>query len=70
LASVGFKNIEIGYGHLFFFIFEWIDKFIPFQKYQFVRRIYAELIDLEEYLLTKKFFKKYAEVFYIKGIKG
>ncbi len=69
LKSVGFKIERVGYGHLFFFIFIWIDKFIPFSKVILIRGFYKILIKLEEILLHFDFFKRKAEVFYIEAVK-
>ena len=69
LKNVGFKVEEIGYGHLFFFIFGWVDRFIPFSKIPLVSSFYKKLMNLEKYLLKYTFFQNRAEVFYIKCIK-
>lgn len=69
LRKTGFTIKEVGYGHLFFFVFIWIDRFIPLSKINLIRIFYKKLIELEEYLLRYEFFKKQAEVFYIKCLK-
>ncbi|OGH24783.1 MAG: hypothetical protein A3B47_00310 [Candidatus Levybacteria bacterium RIFCSPLOWO2_01_FULL_39_24] len=69
LEEVRFEIQEMGYGHLFFFVFGWLDRFIPFSKVTFVRFFYKKLISLEKALLRYTFFQNGAEVFYIKCIK-
>ena len=66
LREVGFKVEEIGYGHLFLFLFAWVDRFIPLSNYKIFRVIYSYLGRFEQKLLKYSFFQKYAEVFYIK----
>jgi ubiquinone/menaquinone biosynthesis C-methylase UbiE len=66
LKKIGFEIDEVGYGHLFFFLFEWVDKFIPFSKVSLINFIYKQLIKLEENLLHYTFFQKKTELFYIK----
>ncbi len=70
LNQVGFEIIETGYGHLFFMIFCWLDRFIPFSKIGFILIVYKKIIALEQYLLKFKFFQKRAEVFFIKCKKN
>ena len=65
LENAGFKIKKVGYGHLFFFVFEWIDKFIPLSRISLTRWFYNKLIALENYLLKYSFFNRYAELFYI-----
>jgi ubiquinone/menaquinone biosynthesis C-methylase UbiE len=69
LEEVGFVIQEVGYGHLFFFIFGWIDRFISFSKIPTIINIYKQFVKIENVLLQYPFFQKYAEVFYIKCIK-
>ena len=70
LDQANFEIIETGYGHLFFFLFNWIDRFLPLTKINLSNTLYNRLIRLENWLLTKDFFKKYGEVVYIKCIKS
>lgn len=69
LKMTGFSVEEIGYGHLFFFIFGWLDRFIPLSKFKIVNFIYLNLIKLENWLLKYKPLQNQAEVFYIMAIK-
>ena len=69
LEKTGFKVEKVEYGHLFFFLFAWIDRFIPLSKIRIINSLYYKLIQLEEKLLIKPFFKKYAEVVAIKCSK-
>lgn len=66
LKSYGFSIEEVGTGHLFFFLFAWVDRFLPFNRFRIVRFIYKKLIALEALLLKDKYFQKFGEVFYIK----
>ena len=66
LRKVGFTVEEIGYGHLFLFLFAWVDRFIPLSNFRIFRIIYSYLGRFEQKLLEYSFFQKYAEVFYIK----
>lgn len=70
LKKVGFSIEEVGYGHLFFFLFGWIDRFIPFSKLPIFPSFYKKLMALEAYLLKYDFFQRKAEVFYIKCRKN
>lgn len=70
LRKTGFEIIDVGYGHLFFFLFGWCDKLIPLSKCISVSAIYKKLIAFEKYLLRFTFFRKRAEVFYIKCKKN
>lgn len=69
LKKVGFTIEEVGYGHLFFFLFGWIDRFVPLSRSRAVTLLYRAFIALENNLLNIKFFQNKAEVFYIKCIK-
>lgn len=69
LKMSGFEISQVGYGHLFFFIFVWIDKFIPLSKNRIFKNTYTQLIKFEEFLLRYHFFQKQTEVFYVKCIK-
>jgi SAM-dependent methyltransferase len=69
LKKVGFKIEEVSYGHLFFFVFGWIDRFIPLSKINFIQSTYQQLMKFEQWLLTFKIFQSRAEVFCIKCIK-
>lgn len=66
LEKVGFVVEEINYGHLFFFVFGWIEIFIPFSKNKIFYNLYKKLINLEKFLLQYKIFRQSAEMFYIK----
>lgn len=69
LKKSGFIIKELGYGHLFFFIFAWIDKFVPLSKNKMILYLYKKFINFEKYLLQYDFFNKQAEVFSIKCLK-
>lgn len=69
LEKVGFTVEKIGYGHLFFFVFGWIDRFVPFSKIVIFNLLYLQLIKFEQYLLTFTFFQNRSEVFYIYAVK-
>ncbi len=69
LEKAGFKIEEVGRGHLFFFLVLWVDKLVPLSKVPPVRFCYSQLIKLEQYLMKYTFFKKRAEVVYIRCIK-
>ena len=66
LRKVGFTIEEIGYGHLFLFLFGWLDRFILLSNFRITKVLYSALERFEQALLKYSFFQKYAEVFYIK----
>lgn len=70
LESAGFTIKKIEYGHLFFFMFGWFDKFIPLSKVALFRSTYKQMIRFEQWLLTFKIFQNWAEVFSIKAVKN
>jgi len=65
LRAVGFKIEKVGYGHLYCFLFDWIERFMPLSRIGPIHWCYRKLMHFEQYLLTKSFFQKRAEVFYI-----
>lgn len=65
LNKLGFKIVNIGYGHLFFFIFDWFEKFWPFSEVSWIAFFYKKIMKFEQYLLKFSFFKRKAELFYI-----
>ncbi len=65
LKASGFKIEKVGYGHLYFFLFDWLERFVPLSKFGPISWLYKMLMCFEEYLLTKDFFQKRAEVFYV-----
>lgn len=69
LRKAGFFIEEVGYGHLFFFVFAWMDRFVPVSRFKFILWIYRYFIAFERVLLKYTFFQKQAEVFSIKSIK-
>jgi SAM-dependent methyltransferase len=69
LKKAGFKIEKVYYGHLFFFLFGWIDRFVPFSKSPMVEIIYRSIIKFEQWLLKFDLFKTQAEVFSIKCVK-
>jgi len=66
LRKAGFTIEEIGYGHLFLFLFGWLDRFILLSNFRIIKVLYSALERFEQALLKYSFFQKYAEVFYIK----
>lgn len=69
LEKAGFRIIKVGYGHLFFFVFTWIDNFRIISNYKFVESLYKFLISVENNLLKLKFFQSLAELFYVYAVK-
>lgn len=69
LKSAGFEITEVGYGHLFFFLFCWLDRLVNLTRYSIVKNIYSKLISLEYRLIAKTGLSKYCEVIYIYAIK-
>lgn len=65
LESAGFKIEKVGYGHLYCFLFDWLERFVSLSKLRPIHWLYKKLMYFEQYLLTKNFFQKQAEVFYI-----
>lgn len=65
LRAIGFKIEKVGYGHLYCFLFDWLEHFVPISRFRPIQWVYKKLINFEQYLLTKSFFQKRAEVFYI-----
>lgn len=70
LHTAGFEISEIYYGHLFFFLVMWLDKFIPLSKFRIFRIIFDKIQQLEQFFLHYRFFQKRAHVFCIKAIKA
>lgn len=69
LEKTGFSIEDVGHGHLFFFLFAWLDKFIKISNFPIIKWIYKYLMNLEKNLLKFKLFQNNAEVFYIKSVK-
>jgi ubiquinone/menaquinone biosynthesis C-methylase UbiE len=69
LKKIGFRNIDINHGHLFSFIYIWIDKFTNISKFSYCRKFYKHITKLEIKLCNSNFFKKYCEVISIKAVK-
>lgn len=65
LRVAGFKIEKVGYGHLYCFLFDWLERFLPLSKFRPIHWLYKQLMHFEQYLLMKTFFQKRAEVFYI-----
>lgn len=65
LGVAGFKIQKVGYGHLYCFLFGWLERFVPLSKFKLIHWFYKKLMHFEQFLLTKSFFQKRAEVFYI-----
>jgi ubiquinone/menaquinone biosynthesis C-methylase UbiE len=69
LKENGFRNIEINHGHLFSFVYIWIDKFTNISNLSLFRRLYKAMTIFEIKLCGNNFFKKYCEVISIKAVK-
>jgi SAM-dependent methyltransferase len=65
LRAAGFKIEKVGYGHLYCFLFDWLERFAPLSKFRPIYWLYKKLMHFEQYLLTRSFFQRRAEVFYI-----
>lgn len=69
LKKSKFEVVEVKYGHLFFFVVGWFDRFIPLSRVGIIKKMFRLLIQFEDFLLRFTFFQKYAEVVSIKCIK-
>jgi len=69
LKAVGFSIQEVGYGHLWFFLLAYLDRFVMLSRLTIFRVFYSALWAFEARLLKYRIFQKKAEVFYIKCIK-
>ncbi len=69
LKVCGFTITEVGEGHLFVFIFNWLHRLLPFLHIADMHFLLKPLMALEQRMLKFSFFKKYAEVFYIFAVK-
>jgi ubiquinone/menaquinone biosynthesis C-methylase UbiE len=69
LEETSFKIEETGYGHLFFFLFSWIERFFELSRFKLIRLIYFKLMELETFLLKYSIFQHWAEVYYIRATK-
>jgi len=69
LENSGFVIEKVEYGHLFSFIFNWVDRFIPFSKSKIASKIYLRVTKFESWLLNFDFFKRFAEIICIKCVK-
>ena len=69
LEKIGFSIEKIEYGHLFFFLFGWLDKFFPFSDNKIINSIYKSLINFEGFLLKFEFFRSQAEMLVIRCYK-
>lgn len=69
LESLDFKIVEVEYGHVFVFLLNWLDKFIPILRFFIFKKIYKYLWRFENMVLKTKIGKRNSEVFSIKCIK-
>lgn len=69
LLKAGFKIDEVGHGHLFFFLLDWLNRFIPIFNFKFFRYLFDQICKLEKKLILTKVGKRYSEVFFIKCTK-
>jgi ubiquinone/menaquinone biosynthesis C-methylase UbiE len=69
LREAGFEIEKVGYGHLFFFVFGWIERYVPFSKFAPIKGFYNMLINFETFLLKYRFFQNNAGLFYVKCVK-
>jgi|GEM_PF-2754761 len=70
LSKSGFEIQEVGYGHLFIFLFSWPAIVFGMFDSKIFKKILPSLFKIENFLLKFKFFKKRSELFYIKCTKG
>lgn len=69
LKQAGLEIETVGYGHLFVFLFSWLDKFTGLSRFKLFLKIYILFTKLEDFLLKYKLFQRQAELFYVKCIK-
>jgi SAM-dependent methyltransferase len=69
LKAIGFEVQDIECGHLFFFVFSWIDLFIPISRFVLFRLFLEKLRGVEEILLRYEFFRARSEVFCLRCVK-
>lgn len=69
LENAGFMIVTTGYGHLFFFLFCWFDRFVPLSKIPPLRYLYSLLMRFEHWLLQFRYFQNLSEVVFIQAIK-
>jgi 2-polyprenyl-3-methyl-5-hydroxy-6-metoxy-1,4-benzoquinol methylase len=69
LKNAGFYIQEIKAGHLFFFVFDWLDRVVCLSKYEKIRQIYSALFRFERFLLRFSLFNGLGEMICIKCIK-
>lgn len=70
LKAENFDIVEVGNGHLFFFLLCWVNRFIPFMHVKVIEKPLNLLMKLEEKMTRMTFFKDYCEVFYILAVKS
>jgi len=69
LQKSNFQIIKVGYGHLFFFLVAWLDKFLNMSKFRFFNRFLDLVLKTEDYFLKFNFFKNKCSLFFIKCVK-
>ncbi|MBI2414978.1 methyltransferase domain-containing protein [candidate division WWE3 bacterium] len=69
LEAAGFYIQEHKTAHLFFFIFDWIDRVLNLSKYFTVQKFYKALISFEDWLLETGIFDNFGEMICLKCIK-
>ncbi|MDD4902599.1 MAG: class I SAM-dependent methyltransferase [Patescibacteria group bacterium] len=70
LKAAGFEIEEMGFGHLFVFIFDWLNKLFFIKKIPFYDQMLKLSNSMETFLLKHAFFQKKSHIFYIKCLKS
>lgn len=69
LNKIGYEIIKIEYAHLFYFLFSWLERFIPITKYKTIKIIIDYCLKCEHVLIKKLGFWRFCEVISIQAIK-
>ena len=69
LRDVGFDIHQITHGHLFLFIFGWLERFIPLADVKVWQRFIQALVKLETELVRFRFWQRRCEVISIAAVK-
>lgn len=70
LERTGFIIEDVGYGHLFVFVFSWLGKLTGLSSCSIYLKMYGLLAQLDDILLRIMPFRKQAELFYIRCTKA